>query len=122
MFPCTARIWLYQKPVDMRRSFDGLAAIAQNVLSLPAAGGDWFVFVNRRRTQMKILYFDTGGYCIWAKRLERGRFQTVVHHGDRLQLDSAQLQCLISGLDWQKGRKNKRFLPTQAIGMVKSAA
>jgi len=71
VFPCTARIWLYQKPVDMRRSFDGLAAIAQNVLSLPAASGDWFVFVNRRRTQMKTLYFDTGGYCIWAKRLER---------------------------------------------------
>jgi len=56
------------------------------------------------------------------KRLERGRFQPVVHHSDRLQLDSAQLQCLISGLDWQKGRKNKRFSPTQAIGMVKSAA
>jgi len=122
VFPCSARIWLYQKPVDMRRSFDGLAAIAQNVLSLPAASGDWFVFVNRRRTQMKILYFDTGGYCIWAKRLERGRFQPVVHHGDRLQLDSTQLQCLISGLDWQKARKNKRFSPTQAIGMVKYAA
>ena len=51
VFPCTARIWLYQKPVDMRRSFDGLAAIAQNVLSLPAAGRDRFVFVNRRRDQ-----------------------------------------------------------------------
>ena len=122
VFPCSARIWLYQKPVDMRRSFDGLAAIAQNVLSLPAASGDWFVFVNRRRTQMKILYFDTGGYCIWAKRLERGRFQPVAHHGDRLQLDSAQLQCLISGLDWQKASKSKRFSPTQAIDRVKSAA
>lgn len=106
----------------MRRSFDGLAAIAQNVLSLPATSGDWFVFVNRRRTQMKILYFDTGGYCIWAKRLERGRFQPVVHHGDRLQLDRAQLQCLISGLDWKNGRRNKRFLPNQAIGMVKCAS
>lgn len=122
MFPCTARIWLYQKPVDMRRSFDGLAAIAQNVLSLPAASGDWFVFVNRRRTQMKILYFDTGGYCIWAKRLERGRFQPVTHDGDRLQLDSTQLQCLISGLDWGQARKSKRFSPTQATYMVKSAA
>lgn len=122
MFPNTARIWLYQKPVDMRCSFDGLAAIAQNVLSLPAASGDWFVFVNRRRTQMKILYFDTGGYCIWAKRLERGRFQSVAYHGDQLQLDRAQLQCLISGLDWQKARKNKRFPPAQASDLVKSAA
>ena len=122
MFPCTARIWLYQKPVDMRRSFDGLAAIAQNVLSVPAASGDWFVFINRRRTQMKILYFDTGGYCIWAKRLERGRFQPVTQDGDRLQLDSTQLQCLISGLDWRKARKSKRFSPTQPTSMVKFAA
>ena len=122
MFPCTARIWLYQKPVDMRRSFDGLAAIAQNVLSLPAASGDWFVFVNRRRTQMKILYFDTGGFCIWAKRLERGRFQPVAQAGDRLQLDSTQLQCLISGLDWRKAHKSKRFSPTRPTSMIKSAA
>jgi transposase len=122
LFPCAARIWLYQKPVDMRRSFDGLAAIAQNVLSLPTASGDWFVFVNRRRTQMKILYFDSGGYCIWAKRLERGRFQPLAHHSDRLQLDSAQLQCLISGLDWQEARKSKRFSPPQAVGMVNSTA
>ena len=122
MLSVTTRIWLYQKPVDMRRSFDGLAAIAQNVLSLPAASGDWFVFVNRRRTQMKILYFDTGGYCIWAKRLERGRFQPVAHDGDRLQLDGTQLQCLISGLDWRKARQSKRFSPTQQTSMVKSAA
>ena len=78
--------------------------------------------INRRRTQMKILYFDTGGYCIWAKRLERGRFQPVTQDGDRLQLDSTQLQCLISGLDWRKARKSKRFSPTQPTSMVKSAA
>jgi transposase len=122
MLSTTARIWLYQKPVDMRRSFDGLAAIAQNVLSLQAASGDWFVFINRRRTQMKILYFDADGYCIWAKRLERGRFQPVRHSEDRLQLDRAQLQCLISGLDWQNARKNKRFVRPDNTGMIKSAA
>ncbi len=72
LFAGTARIWLYQKPVDMRRSFDGLAAIAQNQLELQVGSGDWFVFVNRRRTQMKILYYHGGGFCIRAKRLERG--------------------------------------------------
>jgi transposase len=122
MLSTTARIWLYQAPVDMRRSFDGLAAIAQNVLSLQAASGDWFVFINRRRTQMKILYFDADGYCIWAKRLERGRFQPVRHSEDRLQLDRAQLQCLISGLDWQNARKNKRFSRSDNAGVIKSAA
>jgi transposase len=122
MLSSTARIWLCQKPVDMRRSFDGLAAIAQNVLSLQASSGDWFVFINRRRTQMKILYFDVDGYCVWAKRLERGRFQPVLHQGDRVQLDRAQLQCLISGLDWQNARRAKRYGSNDRSGMVTSAA
>lgn len=119
VFSNTTRIWLYQKPVDMRRSFDGLAAIAQNQLSLQASSGDWFVFVNRRRTQMKILYYHGGGFCIWAKRLEQGRFQSVVNNGEKLELDSAQLQCLISGIDWQKARRYKRH---RGPGMVKYAA
>ena len=119
LFSNTARIWLYQQPVDMRRSFDGLAAIAQNQLSLQASSGDWFVFVNRRRTQMKILYFHGGGFCIWAKRLEQGRFQAVSNSGDKLELDSVPQQCLISGIDWQKARQHKRY---QRAGMVKSAS
>ena len=118
LFSSTARIWLYQPPVDMRRSFDGLAAIAQHQLALHASNGDWFVFVNRRRTQMKILYFHGGGFCIWAKRLERGRFQTVASGADRLELDSAQLQCLISGIDWQKARQYKRFRPPAVVKSV----
>lgn len=119
LFSGPARIWLYQRLVDMRRSFDGLAAITQTQLSLRASGGDWFVFVNRRRTQMKILYFHGGGFCIWAKRLEQGRFQAVTGSGETLALDAAQLQCLISGIDWQKARQNRRF---QAAPEVQSAA
>ena len=119
LFANTARIWLYQKPVDMRRSFDGLAAIAQNQLERQASSGDWFVFVNRRRTQMKILYYHSGGFCIWAKRLERGQFQTVANSGETLELDGTQLQCLISGIDWQKARQYKRH---REGDMVKSAA
>lgn len=119
LFSNTARIWLYQKPVDMRRSFDGLSAIAQNQLLLQASSGDWFVFVNRRRTQMKILYFHGGGFCIWAKRLEQGRFASVVSNDEKLALDSTQLQCLIGGIDWQTSRQYKRH---RGACMVKSAA
>ena len=61
-------------PPDMRRSFDGLSALARNLLGENPASGHWFVFVNRRGTILKILAFDTGGYWIWAKRLEQGRF------------------------------------------------
>ena len=69
------RVWLYTRPTDMRKSFDGLAALVRNALQEDPTSGHLFVFLNRKRTQMKVLYFDRSGYCLWSKRLERGRFQ-----------------------------------------------
>ena len=63
-------------PTDMRRSFDELSALARNELGTDPASGNWFVFVNRRRTMMKVLAFDGDGYWIWSKRLEAGQFAT----------------------------------------------
>ena len=102
-------IWLYAQPVDMRKQFDGLAVLAQNKLQSQASSGDLFVFVNRKRTQMKILYYNSGGYCLWSKRLEQGRFHNVTSDSDKIALKWAQLQCLIEGINWQKMKKNKRF-------------
>ena len=101
----------------MRRSFDGLAAIAQNVLSVPAASGDWFVFINRRRTQMKILYFDTGGYCIWAKRLERGRFQLPQTGEDIVvaEVDAMTLAMMLGGVDLDSAKRRKRYQPIAPV-------
>ena len=58
------RVWLYAQPTDMRKSFDGLAGLARQALAENPASGALFVFVNRRRTQMKVLYFDRTGYCL----------------------------------------------------------
>ena len=68
------RIWLCVAPTDMRRSFDGLAALARNHLGEDPTDGSWFVYVNRRRTIAKVLSFDGRGYWVWSKRLEAGRF------------------------------------------------
>ena len=68
------RVFLYGQPVDMRNSFDGLYALARHGLQQDPLNGQLFVFVNRRATQMKVLYFDRSGWCLWAKRLEAGRF------------------------------------------------
>jgi len=61
----------------MRNQFDGLAALAQSKLKRPANSGELFVFINKRRTYIKILYYSRGGYCLWSKRLEQGQFHRV---------------------------------------------
>ena len=103
------RIWLYTGNADMRKQFDGLAALVQSKLGMQAHCGDWFVFINQRRTQLKVLYYHQGGYCLWSKRLEKGTYTKVTDGKAKTPLNSAQLQCLIDGIYWQKGKQNKRF-------------
>tara|TARA_B110000908_G_scaffold168805_1_gene224536 strand:+ start:506 stop:847 length:342 start_codon:yes stop_codon:yes gene_type:complete len=102
-------VWLYAHPVDMRKQFDGLAALAQVKLKRPANSGELFVFINKRRTYIKILYYSRGGYCLWSKRLEQGQFQRVSSDDDKMSLNWAQLQCLIEGINWQKAPLSKRY-------------
>ena len=102
-------IWLYNQPVDMRKQFDGLAALAQTKLKQRVTDGALFVFINRRRTQIKVLYYSNGGLCLWSKRLEKGTFHQVAGNSDKLSLNWAQLQCLIGGINWQKKAINKRL-------------
>jgi transposase len=65
------------------------------------------------RTQMKVLYFDRSGYCVWSKRLERGRFQSVPDGADKLALDWTRLKLLLEGIDLQERRQYKRYSHTQ---------
>jgi transposase len=69
-----SRWWLCTQATDMRRSFDGLSALVRNHLGHDPLDGSGFLFVNRRRTQLKVLYFDGDGFCVWSKRLEQGQF------------------------------------------------
>lgn len=103
------KVWLYNQSTDMRKQYDGLIALVQNTLKEAPAQGDLFVFINRKRTMMKILYYSKGGYCLWGKRLEQGQFHRLAGDNDKLSLNWAQLQCLIDGLNWQVMKKGKRF-------------
>ena len=69
------RILAYREPVDMRKSFNGLVAVVQNVLREDPLSGSLFVFFNRRGNYMKLVTWDRTGYCLFAKRLEQGRFR-----------------------------------------------
>jgi len=110
MLPLTSgQIWLYAAVTDMRKQFDGLVSLVQSQLGMRAQLGDWFVFVNRKRTQIKVLYYHQGGYCLWSKRLERGTFAKVAGKAPKVPLNGTQLQCLIAGINWQQMPQKKRL-------------
>jgi transposase len=100
------RIWVCEKPTDMRKSFDTLAALVENVLRQDPLSGHWFVFVNRRANRMKILCFEGDGYAIWAKRLEAGTF---VLPCDRAELTISELGLVLDGIEWRETAKRRRF-------------
>lgn len=104
-----ARIWLCTEPTDMRKSFRGLSALVRNQLKQDPLSGHYFAFVNRRRTQMKVLYFTPTGYCLWAKRLEQGQFRVQPSSSGQRSLTLTDLQLLIDGIEVQKYRQFKRF-------------
>ena len=109
-FDGSVRIWLCTEPTDMRKSFNGLSALVKHRLNADPLNGHLYVFINRRKTQMKILYFDQSGYAIWSKRLEQGQF--VASHNTRAikqSISFAQLQCLLEGIDIRHAKQYKRF-------------
>jgi len=103
------RVWLCTEPTDMRKSFNGLSALVKHQLSEDPLSGHYFVFINRRGSQMKILYFDRSGYAIWSKRLEQGRFVTRPQSGKKQSLSFAELQCLLEGIEIRQARHYKRY-------------
>jgi transposase len=91
-------VWAFGEPVDMRRSFDGLAAIVTSRLGRDPLGGDLFVFVGRNRLRAKVLLWDGTGLCVYAKRLEKGRFSAPwLTEGDELRLTTSELALFLEG-------------------------
>ncbi len=106
-------VWLYRRPTDMRKSFDGLSVLAKRVLEEDPLSGALFVFVNRRQTQMRCLYFEGDGYCLWAKRLERGQFRVPFDGAEKVPLDLNTLKLIIDGIDPQSVRRFRRYSHSQ---------
>ncbi len=96
------RILAYRHPVDMRKSFDGLVAVVQNALREDPLSGSLYVFVNRRRTYVKLVYWDRTGFCLFAKRLERGRF-ILPGSADTFELSEQAFRLLLDGIVLGRG-------------------
>lgn len=95
------RVWLASGPTDMRRGFDGLALLVQETLGRDPHCGHLFVFRGKRGGLVKILWHDGQGMCLFAKRLERGRFVWPRTEGDAVTITAAQLGYLLEGIDWR---------------------
>jgi transposase len=107
--PPAVRIFLARDPADMRRGFDGLAALTTSVLGQDPLSGHLFVFRNRRGDRLKVLYWDRDGLAIWMKRLERGTFRFPPPRDGRVEVTSAELAAILEGIDLERAPRRPRF-------------
>lgn len=99
--PSNTRVWIVAGHTDMRKGFDGLAAMVQTALAANPFCGHIFVFRGRRGDILKVLWFDGQGLLLLAKRLERGRFVWPQATEGSVSLTPAQLSMLLEGIDWR---------------------
>jgi len=99
--PSGVRVWLAAGVTDMRKGFDGLAMLVQERLRRDPFGGQVFVFRGRRGDRLKVLWWDGQGLCLFAKRLEKGRFVWPSGADGVVALSPAQLGMLLEGIDWR---------------------
>ena len=109
-FPPAVRIWLGTAPVDLRKSFDGLAEQVRHYLHNDPLSGHVFVFRNKRGDRVKLLYWDEDGYVLVYKRLEEGTFAWPAAAGQAsVTLRAAELAMLLDGIDWATARRRRRY-------------
>jgi len=111
-WPLSVRVFVYTQPTDMRRSFDRLAQMAQELLRENPFSGHLFVFVNRRADRMKVLFWDRSGFCLFYKRLEQGVFHLPACSRMSMEIDVPRLTLILEGLDISTARQQKRYRKT----------
>lgn len=104
-------IWLATKPTDMRKGFDGLAQIVREHVQRNVLEGGLYVFFNKRRNRVKLLWWQEGGLCIWYQRLERGTFELpqVAADATSVVLSPTELGLILGGIELSSVRQRKRY-------------
>jgi len=114
------RVFLYRLPTDMRKSFNGLVALTESALKQDPLSGSFFVFVNRRRDRIKILYWGQTGFCIWYQQLQKGTYQLpaadMLEELETIEVTRSQLSLILDGIDLPSARQRMRFqLPKELL-------
>ena len=112
--PSALRIFLAAEPADMRKGFDGLSQLVREVIAQDPLSGHLFVFRNRRRDRIKILYWDRDGFALWYKRLEKGTFRFPEAEGGRVEVTPAEMAAVLEGIDLSRARRLPRFALPEA--------
>ena len=107
--PANTKVYLAAGITDMRKAINGLSILVEDQLELDPFSGHLFVFCNRRRNMIKILYWDRNGFCLWQKRLEKHRFSWPESWDQILKLDHRQLNWLLDGLEVRQSRAHSRL-------------
>jgi transposase len=105
------RVFLHRPATDLRKGFDALSGLVTTAFAQDPTSGHLFLFVNRRRDRLKILYWDRDGLAIWYKRLETGSFQLPEINCDTpsIEMTPTQLTLILSGIDLRSARQRKRY-------------
>jgi transposase len=114
--PASVKIFISDRPVDMRKGFDGLIAIIRQQWQGDVFSGHLFVFVGSQRDRVKILFWDTGGFVLYYKRLERGRFKMPRLRVDQqsVELDATALSMLLDGIDYERVKRQNHWQPKKS--------
>lgn len=115
--PPQIRVFLYRLPTDMRRSFHGLIALTESALKQDPLSGSLFVFLNRRRDRIKVLYWGQTGFCIWYQQLQQGTYQLpsedALQAQETVEVTRSQLSLILDGIDLASVRQRTRFQPSK---------
>lgn len=103
------RVYLALGNTDMRKAINGLSILVQESMELDPFSGHLFVFCNRRRNILKILYWDRNGFCLWSKRLEKHFFRWPESSEDVIKIEQRELMWLIDGLEINQQKAHKRL-------------
>lgn len=112
MLPASVRILVCTEPQDMRRSYDRLSAVTRELLGEDPQSGALYVFLGKRPTRVKVLWWDRNGFCLLSKRLHRALFRVPVGrvNGHALHIDEAALRELLAGVDREEPRRSKLLM------------
>ena len=114
--PVNMRVYLAMGQTDMRKAINGLSVLVESSMQLDPFSGNLFVFTNRRRNILKILYWHRNGFCLWQKRLEKHRFRWPdSYNNEVVEMEGRELSWLLEGLDTQDVRAHDKLSYTALV-------